>query len=352
MRKNNISKKGVLLISNLIPHQIVLIESLLKQGITLKVIYIKNSNAYTSSSEKVQIYQKDSLTKQEIWEVVKSYSPNFLITSGWMIKDYNWIAKKAKRDLKIPVIAGSDTQWKGTFRQKVNALISPFYVREIFSHIWVSGIYQFEYARKLGFKKENILLDILSANVDLFDSVLLKTREKKYPKRILYIGRFIEVKGIDLLLKAWGSIEDKKGWELVLIGEGKLKEFYQKKKIEKVIYKGYMSQEELVKEFEESGCFILPSIDEPWALVIHEATAAGLPVICTKVCGAAPYFVLDYYNGLKVDSQSSKSLRKAIEHIIDLPSEELLKYSKRSKELAQRITPKTSLANLLQVIKA
>lgn len=59
MRKNNISKKEVFLISNLVPHQIVLIESLLKQGITLKVIYIKNSNAYTSSSEKVQIYQKD-----------------------------------------------------------------------------------------------------------------------------------------------------------------------------------------------------------------------------------------------------------------------------------------------------
>lgn len=350
MTKNLTIKKGVLLISDFVPHQIILIESLLKQGLKLKVFYNKNTNNYVSSLESVQIYQKDSLTKKEILESVKSYNPNFILTSGWMIKEYNYVTKRLKKKIKIPIIACSDTQWKGTLRQKINCLISPFYVKKMFTHIWVSGVYQFEYARKLGFKKENILLDVLSGNVDLFNVVSIENKQKEYPKRILYVGRFVEVKGINLLLKAWENIKDKKGWELVLVGEGKLKESYQKQRIEGVIYKGYMSQKQLVKEFEKSGCFILPSLYESWSLVIHEAAAAGLPIICTKVCGAAPHFVLNYYNGIKVDARTSSSLQEAMEYIFNLSIEELFKYSKRSKELAKRITPETSLGNLLQVI--
>jgi len=41
---------------------------------------------------------------------------------------------------------------------------------------------------------------------------------------------------------------------------------------------------------ENSGCFILPSRYEPWALVIHEAACAGLPIICTNVCGTVDHF--------------------------------------------------------------
>lgn len=42
-----------------------------------------------------------------------------------------------------------------------------------------------------------------------------------------------------------------------------------------------MPQEELAEELEKAGAFILPSVTEPWALVIHEAACAGLPILAS-----------------------------------------------------------------------
>ncbi len=64
-----------------------------------------------------------------------------------------------------------------------------------------------------------------------------------------------------------------------------------------------MSQDVLIKEIQKSGCFILPSIFEPWAVVIHEFACAGLPIIATEVCGATPHFVINGFNGLSIKSK-------------------------------------------------
>ena len=45
------------------------------------------------------------------------------------------------------------------------------------------------------------------------------------------------------------------------------------------------------------GVFVLPSIYEPWALVLQEFAAAGLPILCSSICGASPHFVINNYNG-------------------------------------------------------
>ena len=60
----------------------------------------------------------------------------------------------------------------------------------------------------------------LSADVELFHNVDLKMREKEYPRRLVFIGRFSKEKGLAYLLEAWNTIPDRKNWKLVLIGNG------------------------------------------------------------------------------------------------------------------------------------
>jgi glycosyltransferase involved in cell wall biosynthesis len=97
-----------------------------------------------------------------------------------------------------------------------------------------------------------------------------------------------------------------------------------------IIVKDYMSQENLLLEMQNSGAFILPSTFEPWALVLHEAASAGLPIICTDVCGASPHFVINNYNGYKVKPDTTL-LKNAIEKLISKTDEELLDFSYNSR---------------------
>lgn len=341
--------KAVFLIIDYVPHQVLTIKNLISShNADVLAFHVGRFNDTVPKLNNFQTIQYNSFKKQDIFNQIIGYKPNIVVVAGWMIPEYIWIAKRLKNELDIPIVSYSDTQWYGTIRQKINALISPFHVKKAFTHIWVAGIYQFEYARRLGFKKENILFNSLSADTELFRTIDIEKKKYNYPKNFIYIGRFSEEKGLHNLIDAWEKISDKKGWSLTLIGDGHLKDdFVNDNSI--TIY-DYMNQEHLLNELQKSGCFILPSIHEPWALVLHEAAVAGLPIICTNVCGAAPHFVLDNYNGLTVAPKSSEAIQKAMEKIICLDDNELIKYSSRSREFGKKINPEISLQSLINII--
>lgn len=81
----------------------------------------------------------------------------------------------------------------------------------------------------------------------------------------------------------------------MLIGNGP--DYAKLKGYPDVEIKDFMPQEELAEELEKAGAFILPSVTEPWALVIHEAACAGLPILASDCCGAVSCFVKDGENG-------------------------------------------------------
>ena len=140
-------------------------------------------------------------------------------------------------------------------------------------------------------------------------STLLSYREKfgdiitKYKQQfglysgniILYTGRLVTVKGLDLLLTAFSKI-DREDYKLVIVGDGYekniLKELTRKLKIEqKVIFAGYYSGVELYAWYDLANFFILPSRYEPFGAVVNEALVYGCPVIASKYIGA-----LDFIN--------------------------------------------------------
>lgn len=340
--------KIVFLVINYMPHQLVSIKSMIRNHqAEVHAFNYKDAHTIPAGIDNLYTYELKNFSQTGFLNKLIEINPKLLVVAGWAVTDFVWVAKQIRGKLNIPVVSYSDTQWRNSWSQKINCLISPWHLKKAFTHLWVAGIYQYEYARKLGFTKNQIIYNSLSCDTDLFQQVSLEQKQNHYPKNFLFIGRFVPVKGLDLLINAWQQIPDKRGWTLTLIGDGPLKEEFRG--INDVIIKDFMSQVGLIEEIRETGCFVLPSKFEPWALVIHEASASGLPIIATDECGASPHFVISNYNGFQVQA-NVESLKNALEQIIAMEPTQLYQLSENSRKLAANITPELGAAQLMSIL--
>lgn len=333
------------------PYHVAVFKALIEKGYESVVYWYGTSPKTAYRAPKIagltQINRFDFNSAESLYADTKKHNPLCVVSSGWRDKGYNQVCLRYRKD-GISTLATSDTQWRGG-RQWVNRILSPFRHRRYFDYIWGAGILQYDYARKLGFPSERILLNCFSGDLQTFSKVDLEKKRGNYPKRFLFVGRFVDVKGIDVLLNAWSSIEGKKGWTLELIGDGPLKEKYHQEHPD-VIIKDFMSQEELAKEAQNAGCFVLPSRFEPWALVIHEFAAGGLPIICTRQCGASRHFVLNGYNGYVVDADNVEELKNSMTKIINESEERLIEMSGNSLKLSGGVSSNTVADTLLSIL--
>lgn len=118
----------------------------------------------------------------------------------------------------------------------------------------------------------------------------IKEISKRYPEKkydAVFMKRIQSVKGIFDLIDIWDYVvKENPSASLIIIGSGidedKAKEYVKEKKLEKNIeFLGVIYDfETKFKYLSESKLFVLPSLEENWAIVIGEAMAASIPVIC------------------------------------------------------------------------
>lgn len=154
-------------------------------------------------------------------------------------------------------------------------------------------------------------------------------RERKVKKgAILSVGRLIQRKGYDYLLKA-SQILKNEGvpFELTIIGSGpeeeKLKRLIAELNLEKhVTIVNWIPQKELNSYYNRSEIFVLPSItdwkkeSEGLGLVLLEAMACKVPVVATKSGGMVD-IVLHEKTGLLVPEKDAFALASAIKRFLE-----------------------------------
>jgi glycosyltransferase involved in cell wall biosynthesis len=122
-------------------------------------------------------------------------------------------------------------------------------------------------------------------------------------RRIVYSGRLAAEKRVDLLIAAFVALAaDRPDWDLLVIGDGPLRAALAAGVPEnlapRVTWAGFVDDQETVGAmYRACHVLVLPSDYEPWALVVNEAVAAGLAVVCSNVVGAAAELVVDGVNG-------------------------------------------------------
>ena len=125
-------------------------------------------------------------------------------------------------------------------------------------------------------------------------------------------------------------------WPLVVCGTGPLAASLAG--VEGIEARGFVQPGDLPAVFADATCLVLPSTFEPWGIVVHEAAAAGLAIICSTAVGASSRFLVDGYNGVLVPPGDAKALAAALDIVSD-PGTPLATFSGRSSELARQFTP-------------
>ncbi len=332
------------------------IRTLINLGAEVHVVYSDQKKLTPFQPEPLSnlyFYRLSELNHLSLEELVNRLSPDITFISGWQEKKYLKIAYQLKKNNKI-VVSGFDDQWYGTMRQIIASFFFKCgFLKLLYSHAWVSGPYQFEYARRYGFLKKNIIYDLYSADLDLFHDAHennIISKKNNYPHRFLFVGRLELIKGIDILLHAWEMLgNDKCDWELVLIGNGSMKSQILNNR--NIIFKDFMHPNDLKSEISKAGCFVLPSRIEPWGVVVHEFASAGLPLVVSNTVGSASTFLIEGLNGYSFDCGNVNSLVKRLKQIINSTDDKLMSMGTESNFLSNRISPITSAQNLLSVIR-
>jgi len=299
------------------------------------------------SIDGVTFYKRSDYSSKDLLLFVLSLKPDIVYISGWMDKGYLKITSRLKKQ-GVPVVAGFDDMWEGRLRQRIGAILFPFYLKKYFSHAWVAGPYQFEFAKRLGFSNKEVIFDLLSANTAKFT---LPERKKKEQKSFLYVGNFRAVKGTDILAEAYSIYrsELQGSWGLTCVGNGEMEEVLKYNK--EIEIHPYANESELKAIASNCDVFVLPSRHDQWGVVVHEFSALGMPMLLSDYVGASATFFIEGFNGYSYTNNSARELAKKMKVIEASTPEKLEAMQEASHLLSKRISVKTSAANFISIIR-
>ncbi|MCK4384925.1 MAG: glycosyltransferase family 4 protein, partial [candidate division Zixibacteria bacterium] len=151
------------------------------------------------------------------------------------------------------------------------------------------------------------------------------------------MGRLVKVKGLFTLLKGFKEVKDKFGdVSLLIAGDGvlrdSLEDFVEKERIKDVHFSGFISPEELPRYYAISDIFVLPSVYEPWGVVVNEAMASGLPVVLSDKVGSKGDLLEEGENGYCFESRNYKELADTMIRMLS-NTEKLKAMGERSREI-------------------
>lgn len=180
--------------------------------------------------------------------------------------------------------------------------------------------------------------------------------ERLYDKKavkVLFTGRLVYYKGVEVLLRAFAKV---KGCELFLVGTGALEESLREQAERlslPVHFLGVLPDEELKAAFADCDLFVLPSVanSEAFGIVQLEAMVYGKPVINTALPTGVPFVSLHGKTGLTVPPEDADALAQAIQQLADSP-EQREEYGRAAARRAeQEFSEKNVLEQLYQVLK-
>lgn len=279
---------------------------------------------------KVKIHERYNYSNNGLLELTQKINPNVIVCSGWIDKAYLSICKHFKGI--INTVLTLDNHWNGSFKQRVLAFISPFVLKNKFSHCWVPGEPQKRYALKLGFSLKRIKTGFYSIEVSEFSQNLKP--KKDMPKRFLCVARYIPAKGWNYLWEGFKLLQERHNtdWELWCAGTGE--GFDDRVEYPGIKHIGFVQPEDLKLTMENSSVFVLPSLFEPWGVVVQEFAAAGFPMLLSKEVGSIDMFLREGENGYSFAPGNSEEIYKSLLKIVNHTPEDLILMGEASKKLS------------------
>lgn len=265
---------------------------------------MRNSDFYKGEREFefISLAEKSIISKIIfIYNLLRASSYQHLFVEGWYHPIY-WFAvlisppKKNRVIVESSILESKTVGFKSHFKKLFLKRISMAYV---------SGKSQADLCIALGFNGKIII----TKGVGLFNIIAQPLYYKRNSvTNFIYVGRLSPEKNLTYLIEIFNQLPD---LSLNIIGFGPQEQFLQSIAKENIIFHGAIPNSELSKLYQENDVLILPSISEPWGIVVEEALNNGLPVIVSDKVGCAEE-IINESNGIIFKLSDPVGLSKAI----------------------------------------
>jgi glycosyltransferase involved in cell wall biosynthesis len=229
-----------------------------------------------------------------------------------------------------------------------------------------NGSLSMEYACSLGMPASRITMPHMVADVaGLGREAAEATPEQKTHVRqawnakglvFLYVGNLIPRKGLRYLLEAWSLLERTQRCEatLVLVGQGSEETSLRQQAgalgLSGVRFVGAVDYDRLALHYSSADVFVIPTLEDNWSLVVPEAMACGLPILCSKYNGCWPELVQVNRNGRVFDPLDVNDLFRSLEACIRMQPR-LQEMGRNSKDIVAGYTPQIAADAILRAVR-
>lgn len=143
------------------------------------------------------------------------------------------------------------------------------------------------------------------------------------PTQLLAVGSIVPRKGYDVLVEGLASLRDRP-WRLTIIGapdrapsttDALRAQIAEAGLADRITLAGAVDDAALARAYAGADLFIMPSLFEGYGMVLTEALASGLPIVCTT--GGAAAETSPDSAALKVPPGDAPALAKALARVID-----------------------------------
>lgn len=310
------------------------------EDVVLMTCYSKDMNTHALDGSPVKLKLLSSLTDTgEIEAFILSERVELIQLQSIWSWSYHQVVKIARR-LKIPYVItprGMLEPWslqQKKFKKKLAMVLYQRHDIKKAACIYTTAEMEAEHIRDLGIE---VPCSIIPNGIEM-DGYPCRTSIDNVKKKVLFLSRIHEKKGIELLIDVWKNIYlDFPGWCVEIVGNGEIKYVDSlKARIHELGLDNYISilppafGEEKVPLYQESALFVLPSYSENFGMVIAEAMSCGVPVITTTNC---PWKILnETHTGWCIDL-SLQNLENALRNAMSMDAQALFEMGQRASKL-------------------
>jgi len=259
---------------------------------------------------------------------------DLIIIGGYEQFSYFLIAQLCKlyRKKYILLFDGIQPQKIGTKTNFFKDFIIKSIVKgaqSIFGNGLVSKLY---FSQNYHYDENHIYNQYLTVDIEQIDKIssCRKDVKKRYKEKynikegqtvIVSVSRLLDWKNTQLLLKSVSLLNRPDSVVVFIVGDGPERANLEKMAHElnlNVVFTGNIAEPlEVYNYYLLADLFVFPTRHEAWGLVVNEAMAAGLPILCSKGAGASLDLVQEGINGYTFSPDDPMALKDKIQHLID-----------------------------------
>ncbi|MBL7938343.1 MAG: glycosyltransferase family 4 protein [Flavobacteriales bacterium] len=297
--------------------------------------------------QRITVYDRGSMDDEALFALADRLAPRLVFASGWVDKGYLKVCRRVRAKGATTVMT-FDTAWRGGVKQWLSAALGRFWVPSTYGHAWATGERQSRYAHMLGFARDRVRTGFYAADTAPFVRAAagaLAQRRTSYPHRFICVARYIGTKGQQQLCDAFAALcnEGRAGdWELHLVGVGDRFDAVRNSpsgRHPRIVHRGFVQAQDMPGVLAASGVSVLPSIYEPWGVVVQEHACMGLPLVLSDAVGAAERFLRVGENGTRHKAGDVEDIKTSLANIVASSDAELLAMGERSAALGGAWTP-------------